>query len=251
MPPLHLTTAPPHCNSPLNATLMPGHRPAGPPAGHRAPCAILPGLDSPLSLVPPHHPQVLQPDIMPPVQYSLGWSAFVPFAFISDDGSQAEVAVGVHRYPLGGHAAGMLLRDQPLLDWRALLGDAMMRDVPDPLVEFQLFETGVSCASVWGEVCAAPVCKCGQLEARCSVQQGGADTNLSGTTIRLLLSITHTTPALHRPPLPTHTLQAAPPSRRPCAPSSSSSSSSVRRRPRWESSPWSRCWHRCRYRRCV
>ena len=89
---------------------------------------------------------------MPPVQYSLGWSAFVPFAFISDDGSQAEVAVGVHRYPLGGHAAGMLLRDQPLLDWRALLGDAMMRDVPDPLVEFQLFETGVSCTPVWGGV---------------------------------------------------------------------------------------------------
>jgi len=35
-----------------------------------------------------------------------------------------------------------MLRDQPLLDWRALLGDAMVRDVPDPLVEFQLFETG-------------------------------------------------------------------------------------------------------------
>ena len=145
-------TAPPHCTSSLDATLMPRHRPTGPPAGHHAPCAILPGLDSPLSLVPPHHPQVLQPDIMPPVQYSLGWSAFVPFAFISDDGSQAEVAVGVHRYPLGGHAAGMLLRDQPLLDWRALLGDAMMRDVPDPLVEFQLFETGVSCTPVWGGV---------------------------------------------------------------------------------------------------
>ena len=88
------------------------------------------------------HPQVLQPEVVPPVQYSLGWSAFVPFAFISDDGSQAEVAVGVHRYPLGGHNSGLMLRDQPLLEWRALVGDSMVKDVPDPLVEFQLFETG-------------------------------------------------------------------------------------------------------------
>jgi hypothetical protein len=86
--------------------------------------------------------QVFLPAILPPVQYLLGWSAFVPFAFISDDGAQAEVAVGVHRYVLGGRQAGLLLRDQPLLDWRALLGDSMMHDVPDPLVEFQLFETG-------------------------------------------------------------------------------------------------------------
>jgi nephrocystin-4 len=85
---------------------------------------------------------VYLPATLPPVQYTLGWSAFVPFAFISDDGSQAEVAVGVHRYVLGGRSSGLLLRDQPLLDWRSLLGDNMLHDVPDPLVEFQLFETG-------------------------------------------------------------------------------------------------------------
>jgi nephrocystin-4 len=86
-------------------------------------------------------PQVYQPDVLPAVQYSLGWSAFVPFSFISDDGAQSEVAVGVHRYPLVGES-GLLLRDQPPLDWRSLLGDSTAREIPDPLVEFQLFETG-------------------------------------------------------------------------------------------------------------
>lgn len=50
--------------------------------------------------------------------------------------------LGAFHTPYLNLSSGLLLRDQPLLDWRALLGDAMVRDVPDPLVEFQLFETG-------------------------------------------------------------------------------------------------------------
>lgn len=71
----------------------------------------------------------------------VGWTSFVPFSFLSDDGSQAEVAVGVHRYALTGQRK-LLLRDVPTLNWRGMIGDLLLRDVPEPMVEFQLFETG-------------------------------------------------------------------------------------------------------------
>lgn len=77
-----------------------------------------------------------------PKQLLVGWTALVPFSFIADDGSYAEVAVGVHRYPLRVPRPAPLLRDVPVLNWRALLGDAMTCAVPEPMVEFQLFETG-------------------------------------------------------------------------------------------------------------
>lgn len=53
-----------------------------------------------------------------------------------------QVAVGVHRYPLVPPRGAPQLRERPPLNWRAMLGDAMTREVPDPMVEFQLFETG-------------------------------------------------------------------------------------------------------------
>ncbi len=78
---------------------------------------------------------------MAPKQYLVGYTAFVPFSEIREDGSAAHVAVGVHRYPLRPPTP-LFLRDQPPLDWRAMLGDRMSMEVPEPLVEFQLFETG-------------------------------------------------------------------------------------------------------------
>jgi hypothetical protein len=50
--------------------------------------------------------------------------------------------VGVHRYPLTGTKKKVVLRDAPPLNWRAMLGDAMTHEIPEPMVEFQLFETG-------------------------------------------------------------------------------------------------------------
>lgn len=62
-----------------------------------------------------------------------------------------QVAVGVHRHPLTEPKQGLLLRDVPPLNWRALLGDNAFHGLPNPLVEFQLFETGamrmVGCSS--------------------------------------------------------------------------------------------------------
>lgn len=84
--------------------------------------------------------QVVQPGTAP-VSFLVGWTSFVPFAEIDQTGSTAEVAVGVHRYPLTARR-GLLPRDQPPLNWRAMLGDLMTQEIPDPLVEFQLFETG-------------------------------------------------------------------------------------------------------------
>lgn len=80
-----------------------------------------------------------------PLQYLVGWTSFVPFSEIREDGNAASVAVGVHRYTLEAPAGqrGLVLRDQPSLNWRAMLGDMMVQEVPEPLVEFQLFETGV------------------------------------------------------------------------------------------------------------
>lgn len=58
-------------------------------------------------------------------------------------GTVWQVAVGVHRYPLCGPGKRKLvLRDTPPLNWRAMLGDSMTCEVPEPMVEFQLFETG-------------------------------------------------------------------------------------------------------------
>jgi hypothetical protein len=55
----------------------------------------------------------------------------------------SQVAVGIHRYPLRAPKRAPLLRDIPPLNWRAMLGDSMTHSVPEPMVEFQLFETGV------------------------------------------------------------------------------------------------------------
>ncbi|KAG2438730.1 hypothetical protein HXX76_005275 [Chlamydomonas incerta] len=88
-------------------------------------------------------PQAPPPPGMAPLQFLVGYAAFVPFCEIREDGAAAHVAVGVHRYPLTppDPARPVLLRDQPPLNWRAMLGDMMTMEVPDPLVEFQLFET--------------------------------------------------------------------------------------------------------------
>ncbi|GLC73822.1 hypothetical protein PLESTF_001424700 [Pleodorina starrii] len=92
-------------------------------------------------------PQAPPPPGLAPLQYLIGYTAFVPFSEIRDDGSAAHVAVGVHRYALkppavsGPGSGPLLLRDQPPLNWRAMLGDMMAMEVPEPLVEFQLFET--------------------------------------------------------------------------------------------------------------
>lgn len=50
----------------------------------------------------------------------------------------------MHRYVLGSRAGNknLVLRDQPALNWRAKLGDSLLREIPEPMVEFQLFETG-------------------------------------------------------------------------------------------------------------
>lgn len=86
----------------------------------------------------------------PPLQILVGHAAFVPFSGVSPDGSQAEVSVGIHRYELRPHAhkQGLLLRDTPALDWRQMLGDRVSRSIAEPLVEFQLFETGESRSGV-------------------------------------------------------------------------------------------------------
>ncbi|KXZ51260.1 hypothetical protein GPECTOR_13g747 [Gonium pectorale] len=85
-------------------------------------------------------PQAPPPPGMAPLQYMVGCAAFVPFSEVREDGSAAHVAVGVHRYMLKPPKP-LLLRDQPPLNWRAMLGDMMSQEVPEPLVEFQLFET--------------------------------------------------------------------------------------------------------------
>ncbi|GFR44041.1 hypothetical protein Agub_g5201 [Astrephomene gubernaculifera] len=85
-------------------------------------------------------PQPQPPPGMAPLQYLVGYTAFVPFSELQPDGSGASVAVGVHRYALRPPKP-LLLRHQPPLNWRALLGDMMSQEIPDPMVEFQLFET--------------------------------------------------------------------------------------------------------------
>ncbi len=71
-----------------------------------------------------------------------------------------QVAVGVHRYQLREPRRSLLLRDQPPLNWRALLGDKAKHSVPAPLVEFQLFETGAEQGA--GVVLGATKCMFGR-----------------------------------------------------------------------------------------
>ncbi|GIL84279.1 hypothetical protein Vretimale_15928 [Volvox reticuliferus] len=85
-------------------------------------------------------PQAPPPPGLAPLQYLIGYTAFVPFSDIREDGSAAHVAVGVHRYQLKPPEP-LVLRDQPQLNWRAMLGDMLSMEIPEPLVEFQLFET--------------------------------------------------------------------------------------------------------------
>lgn len=75
------------------------------------------------------------------VQYLVGWTSFIPFLDIREDGGEGRVAVGIHRYYLRSRR-GLMLRDIPSLNWRSMLGDGMMHEIPEPKVEFQLFETG-------------------------------------------------------------------------------------------------------------
>ena len=85
--------------------------------------------------------QPAPPPGQPLLHYLVGHAAFVPFSDVREDGSVATVAVGVHRYMLKPPTP-LLLRDQPPLNWRAMLGDMMSQEIPEPLLEFQLFETG-------------------------------------------------------------------------------------------------------------
>jgi hypothetical protein len=121
----------PHC-APAPATCQPASSPP-----NRAP-GSLPPAGTPLCAHTTTSPTATCPNRQLPTALTR--------SEIREDGSAAHVAVGVHRYALQppNPARPLLLRDQPPLNWRAMLGDLLSREVPEPLVEFQLFETGAA-----------------------------------------------------------------------------------------------------------